>query len=109
MDAQVKEKWVAALRSGEYEQGTSALLRDGKYCCLGVLCDIVDKDGWEEKNNHTSYRLFKYGDTREDTTLPDGLRDKLNITDTQICNVMTMNDSSNDDFNTIADYIEKEF
>lgn len=32
------EKWDAALRSGEYVQGTGAL-RDsnGRYCCLGVL------------------------------------------------------------------------
>jgi hypothetical protein len=34
-------KWVEALRSGEYEQGTGRLkTRDGSYCCLGVACDI---------------------------------------------------------------------
>lgn len=40
-----KEKWLQALRSGEYEQGVDKLLDQGKYCCLGVLCDIVaDED-----------------------------------------------------------------
>lgn len=42
MDADLKAKWVAALRSGAYEQGRKALLSsDGmRYCCLGVLADI---------------------------------------------------------------------
>lgn len=45
MDQEVKAKWVAALRSGEYPQGKGALNRDGKFCCLGVLCDVLVKDG----------------------------------------------------------------
>lgn len=45
------EKWLAALRSGDYEQGRGSMLRDGKYCCLGVLEQVVsgkveDKEGW---------------------------------------------------------------
>jgi len=35
-------QWVAALRSGEFEQGTGRLsTRDGKYCCLGVAAKIA--------------------------------------------------------------------
>lgn len=30
------DKWQAALVSGKYKQGEGALLRYGKYCCLGV-------------------------------------------------------------------------
>jgi hypothetical protein len=37
LDADIKEKWLAALRSGEYQQGREFLYSDGKYCCLGVL------------------------------------------------------------------------
>jgi hypothetical protein len=39
----IAEKWVAALRSGKYKQG-KGLLRDrhNNYCCLGVLCEILD-------------------------------------------------------------------
>jgi len=40
MNEEVKKKWVEALRSGEYEQGRCALNREGKFCCLGVLCDV---------------------------------------------------------------------
>lgn len=40
MDPEVKAKWLEALRSGEYEQGSNVLFRDGCHCCLGVLAEI---------------------------------------------------------------------
>jgi hypothetical protein len=55
MNPEVKAKWVAALRSGQYTQGTCFLKRDvivmgttdqvTKFCCLGVLCDIAAQSG----------------------------------------------------------------
>jgi hypothetical protein len=43
MDTQLKAKWTAALRSGEYEQATRTLQTKsgGAFCCLGVLNDIL--------------------------------------------------------------------
>lgn len=41
MKKAIMEKWVAALRSGEYEQGTDFLRQsNNKFCCLGVLCNL---------------------------------------------------------------------
>lgn len=55
MDAAIKEKWVKALRSGDYRQGSGALRRqkgnDGLFCCLGVLCDISGRGRWREPNS----------------------------------------------------------
>lgn len=51
MNKAVKDKWLAALRSGEYKQGQESLHVKGedgepdKFCCLGVLCDLAVKDG----------------------------------------------------------------
>lgn len=55
MNAEVKAKWVAALRSGEYHQGTGYLGskidqdENGEpvigYCCLGVLCEVAVAEG----------------------------------------------------------------
>jgi hypothetical protein len=50
INPEVKRKWVAALRSGEYRQGEGALHNldtDGnhRFCCLGVLTDLAIKDG----------------------------------------------------------------
>lgn len=36
----IKAKWIKALRSGKFEQGSGALRREGKYCCLGVLAEV---------------------------------------------------------------------
>lgn len=41
MDAEIKQKWVEALRSGKYEQGKHFLHRGEKWCCLGVLADLI--------------------------------------------------------------------
>lgn len=45
MNPEVKAKWVAALRSGEYKQSRERVLADGRggFCCLGVLCDLYAK------------------------------------------------------------------
>lgn len=50
MNPDVKAKWVAALRSGEYKQAEGALHRDNAFCCLGVLCDLHRKEVNPDKN-----------------------------------------------------------
>lgn len=45
MKADVKERWVAALRSGKYKQGVGFLTAEDSFCCLGVLCDLALLDG----------------------------------------------------------------
>ena len=37
MPKEMKDKWLTALRSGDYEQAQGRLCVDGAYCCLGVL------------------------------------------------------------------------
>ena len=53
MNKQVKARWLAALRSGKYTQGTGALKQEGstgsEFCCLGVLCDISGLGIWRER------------------------------------------------------------
>jgi hypothetical protein len=44
MKPEIKNKWVAALRSGEYQQGLHNLKSNNQYCCLGVLCDLYIKE-----------------------------------------------------------------
>lgn len=40
MNAELKAKWIAALKSGEYEQARQVLRHDERFCCLGVLCEV---------------------------------------------------------------------
>ena len=66
MNSRVKEKWVATLRSGEYNQGTRALRNNSnQFCCLGVLCDLYDKE-----QNFNSWQLvpdnhYEFGEEPE--------------------------------------------
>ncbi len=42
MNQEIKKQWVAALRSGAYEQTDGYLHNPAteSFCCLGVLCDL---------------------------------------------------------------------
>lgn len=42
-------KWVEALRSGKYKQGARYLKKNGRYCCLGVLCEITGFQSLSDK------------------------------------------------------------
>ncbi len=43
MKKKVARQWVAAIRSGQYRQGTGRLRTGNKFCCLGVLCNLHAK------------------------------------------------------------------
>ena len=47
MKKEIADKWVAALRSGEYGQCTGGLTNQDRtlHCCLGVLCELAIKEG----------------------------------------------------------------
>jgi hypothetical protein len=42
------QKWIKALRSGQYKQCKEQLRNNNKYCCLGVACDIVPNAIFED-------------------------------------------------------------
>ena len=54
MDKEIKKQWVDALRSGKYKQGRAQLRididGDLRFCCLGILCEVVSAnyDGEDE-------------------------------------------------------------
>src|SRR5687767_3496429 len=48
MDPEVKARWVAALRSGEYQQARMRLRNGDAMCCLGVLCNLYDPSQWDD-------------------------------------------------------------
>ena len=65
MKKSIKDKWVKALRSGKYEQGKNYLhSADGKFCCLGVLCDI------SPVTSHRGVNTTSYGLLRLESSLP---------------------------------------
>jgi hypothetical protein len=58
MNPQIKQKWVDALRSGEYQQTKGRLHDEDGFCCLGVLCDLYIKENnveWEPSIHSDAY------------------------------------------------------
>ena len=103
---ELKAKWIAALRSGEYSQGRGKLKRNNtelqpSFCCLGVLCDIVKPDGWEGLRHNFSGKSVQeeYPNLNE--------MKKIGIYTSTVKKLATMNDDDGLPFSKIADYIEK--
>lgn len=91
MTPELKAKWIAALRSGEYQQGRGRLRTDdNRFCCLGVLCAVTGRE-FIEADSTTGYQQLI-----EATELPYRVSNKC----------IDMNDISRCSFMEIADYIE---
>jgi hypothetical protein len=65
LDEVVKIRWIDALLSGDYSQGTDRLRTGDRFCCLGVLCDLAAQEGigqWSPINTnfHLDGKVF-YG------------------------------------------------
>ena len=104
MKADIKRRWVEALRSGEYEQGNLRLRDDGAHCCLGVLCDVHDPTGWVEGGARDGFS-YRYGTVTDPIGLPDPLREAIGMNSHYEGIVISMNDSGST-FAEIADWIE---
>lgn len=67
MKPSVKAKWVAALRSGKYVQGRGRLhnASGGKFCCLGVLCDLYKRGHPKAEWVDGFFHPFGINDARE--------------------------------------------
>jgi hypothetical protein len=105
------QRWVAALRSGEYQQGRFFLKSLDRFCCLGVACDIYAKENPDGKWLHSD---FKAGDKELGVTSPPTTVCKwFGLPEGPITaggtGLITLNDHRNQSFSVIADLIEKEY
>jgi hypothetical protein len=102
MNKAAKKRWVEALRSGEYKQGKNKLhSKGGRFCCLGVLCDIEIDGNWVYDSSSECYSIMD-GEKHE---FPFDIRKKY-LTYDQQCKLISMNDTG-DNFDKIADWIEE--
>lgn len=106
MNQEWKEKWVAALRSGEYKQ-TRHVLRNitpenEGFCCLGVLCDLWDNKAWDEVKG-TGTRMSFQG---WEEGIPTPVREVVGLKLHHAQELVDMNDNKGRSFGEIADHIE---
>lgn len=98
-----KEKWLIALRGGEYKQCKGRLHDDGRYCCLGIACMIhrvsvsqMDDYPLKGASNQSFSNIPKYMDV-----IVNGK--DMHTTPSQI--LIGMNDKG-ESFNKIANWID---
>jgi len=132
MSKELIKTWVEALRSGKYEQGTFVLRsKDDKFCCLGVLCDVVkDLVGLDWEKNTSTYIIGNseailplsvvncLGDViahderilipKTNSKLQEYLGDKIDAIIKQTT-LVALNDYYHLSFDQIADVLEEEF
>ena len=110
MNPKWKKKWIKALRSEKYKQGRGALRKrirdDSKFCCLGVLCDLVDPTKWRHRQDA---KFFTYeGDS---ANLPMSVKCETGLDGVDMNpyrrRLVLMNDRERCSFSQIADYIEE--
>ena len=109
MNPVVKELWLAALRSGDREQGKGYLNVDGKFCCLGVLCEVAIESG-VGVTKQEDLGTYYYGS--RSSFPPKAVYDwsglpGLTTADGPDVRLSIMNDGDGKTFLEIADWIEE--
>ena len=114
MKKQIADRWVAALRSGEYTQYTNFLANENRteHCCLGVLCELAIKDGVEMEVARAGSNYYARFDG-ENSHLPDCVEDWADTygvvavtARSSLTELAHMNDEGRS-FEDIADVIEE--
>lgn len=110
MTPELKSAWLAALRSGEYQQVREKLFDKDidSYCCLGVLCRVVDptKTPYELvaeilRRKENEYASF------EDEELPETVLDEICLSNAVQTEAIDRNDKGAHSFAQIADWLEE--
>ena len=109
-------KWIAALRSGEYSQGRLQLHSvDCSYetfCCVGVACKILALDSWPRdtapEDAASIYYEVAFGKVPTTAIAPLDLHDLLGIDEQHAPFevLYSLNDEEWWTFNQIAEYLE---
>jgi hypothetical protein len=105
MKKEIADQWVAALRSGKYAKGFHALRTiNEKYCCLGVLCKVLDLPSQVREGYH-SYADNSGSLAKEICDLVE-IKSEWGRIDSLGCDLSALNDTYGLTFSQIADLIE---
>lgn len=134
MKKEIADKWIAALRSGEYTQTKGHLCLAEEYtagppsnrrtyppgyCCLGVLCEVAIKEGVDiVKSIHSNPDEKAHIYNNNGSFLPEkvvnwaGMKNssgdpQLDEDGAAVPELVALNDDEGCNFNEIADHIAK--
>jgi hypothetical protein len=106
MDQKLKSEWVEALRGDKYRQASHRLrTKDDRYCCLGVLADLMGCK-WSEHETKDCYTAIFPDGNESINTVPVYTCDNFGLDWWLVKDLIQMNDSGKF-FDEIADVIEE--
>ena len=109
---ELRDRWAAALRSGDYEQGNGKLRDGNKWCCLGVLGDLLVRDGLVDGDDcWEAGELQERGELPNTTSIPRAYFPRLRWPNDPTTTwpqdiLISMNDEGGRTFAEIADAVE---
>lgn len=99
MNQEIKAKWLERLRSNPDQYGRYSLHRNGKFCAMGALVDILYPNEWQQ--TPIGSEVFKgYACSVDSKDI-----EEADLTDGQIATVMRLNDGC-DSYAKAINYIE---
>ncbi len=112
MNTVAKERLLHALKSGNYKEGKGVLrTTNNEYCCLGVACDITKQEtelDWnfiDEEQEEDTYTHWEFYNNEE--YMPRKVAEYWGIDPETQKHLASLNDS-NDNWDKVIEYIEKE-
>lgn len=97
-------KWIEELETTTKEQGKGRLNSEGKFCCVGVACELFKL----QKTPYSSRDINSYGVIGSTSVAPLELLEILDVTEDQIkndWNLYRKNDGEGYTFKEIAAYL----
>jgi hypothetical protein len=113
VNQEIKNRWIDALRSGDYEQGKNYLCnRNGsggrEWCCLGVLTDLYQKETNNKLiatgDNPCTFGAVMYGNSCQ--FLPSEVHEWAGLTIKQVDVCIKLNDTYSVGFQGIAAVVD---
>lgn len=102
---QILDMWIEALESGRYPQGIGVLRGKKGYCCLGVLCDLINPNAWQRGTNDIAAIEWFWGEDQDQPQVllpPISVHKRLNISSQTMQDLSNINDTEAVEFKTIA-------
>lgn len=107
MKETLMQRFLVALRSGDYMQDTGYLRTENGYCCFGVLCEIADVSFEPSAEMPSNSVLFRVGLPVLYKKLSGQTHTEWSY-DQRVIKLAEMNDGGIN-FRAIADYIEEHY
>jgi hypothetical protein len=108
MNPEIKAKWIADLRANPDLQGRTYLrrTRDGKFCCMGRLCEIMGIEFNHDIEGYIFYSVIENSPFSRNGQIPITVLGRFFLTEKDQDTLIGMNDRGKT-FAEIADWIEE--